>query len=205
MTGKPAMSVRLGYLVLTFAALSFGCRDDRATEVATSKRGEIAACEPGVENPSVLFDDSFRRGTGSPTTESRLFAAEGNTSARLCAETMKVAGATVTLNGSEVFGAQELKGDVTVTRTVTLQPASAIEVEVKGRPCKGEADCATVRIRVFGMPRPPVQVAAEVQPDACCTDPTCDRQAFAARGGICPGDPSIRGPLPVHAPLASGP
>ena len=191
-------------LLLSLSALSLGCREERRAEgIATSQLA--AACDPGVENPSVLFDGSFQRATGSPTSEARVFAAEGNGTARLCAETTKVAGATVTLNGSEVFGPNELKGDVTVTRTVTLRAASTIAVEVKGKPCKTAAECATVRIRVLGPSRPPPRIAAESAPDACCTDPTCDRQAFAARGGICRGDPRIRGPLPIHAPAANGP
>lgn len=42
-----------------------------------------------------------------------------------------------------------------------------------------------------------------LSPSACCNDPSCDRNAFAKAGGICPGDPRVLGPIPPQVTSAS--
>lgn len=204
MTGKRQI---LGLGMRTFAVcmslVLHGCSSSPTNEQTSS--AAVAACDPGAEDPSLLFYDVFLRSTGSPVTETRTFASEGNASARICVEATGVGSATVALNGNEVFGKHELKGDVTLTKSVSLEPASTLAVQIVGKPCNGKGACASVRIRVFGPARPPPQAVSQSAPDGCCNDPACDRRAFAERGGICPGDPRIRGPLPHHAPAMSAP
>jgi hypothetical protein len=36
-------------------------------------------------------------------------------------------------------------------------------------------------------------------PQACCKDPTCDRDVFREKGGVCVEDDRVSGPLPVEA------
>ena len=51
-------------------------------------------------------------------------------------------------------------------------------------------------------PSAPIEFAAPTpsfDPQACCKDPTCDLKAFRAKGGVCPEDTAVRGPLPVEA------
>lgn len=48
-------------------------------------------------------------------------------------------------------------------------------------------------------PATAVRVAPAKPPNACCADAACDRGAFTKSGGVCPGDPRIKGPLPPRA------
>lgn len=182
--------------VTTLLLLGAAC--SRVPDVGSVASG-IVGC--GVEpDASVLFDELFLRHKGKSATASRVFAAEGNATAQLCLEANDLGSGSVSLNGASLMVPKQ---DKTQTASVNLLPANELAVELHGKPCNATPDCATLRVRVFGAPRPPLQVSAEVAPNTCCSDPACDRAAFAARGGICPGDPRIRGPLPPHAPAAS--
>lgn len=64
--------------------------------------------------------------------------------------------------------------------------------------------CATMHVRVLGsIPPPPLAPGVFAAVDTCCTDPSCDRASFVAKGGVCAGDSRLRGPLPFSAPIVT--
>lgn len=58
------------------------------------------------------------------------------------------------------------------------------------------------RTRAAPLPALHATLSATTAASACCNDPTCDRIVFAKAGGVCPGDPRIRGPLPPQGHIA---
>ena len=52
---------------------------------------------------------------------------------------------------------------------------------------------------------PPFKVSAPVfDPNACCNDPKCNKDAFRKAGGVCPNDKAVRGRLLFEAPSTTG-
>lgn len=178
--------------VVRSAALSGTCADPRAV---------------------VLLDATFVRSTGVPQSESRTFSTSGSlASPTLCIETTHVSSGVVSMNGVQILGPSSFRnGNETFTAPFELLAANSVAVEIRGKPCKpGSAPaCSTIRVRAVALPTgppPPPLVVRVLEPlDACCSDPTCDKTAFAASGGVCPGDPRIRGPLPADASSAASP
>lgn len=155
-----------------------------------------------------ILDRTFVRATGAPQTETATFSPlVGVSAATLCVEAIHVSVGEIGLNGTRLLGPSFPKADETFTIPVQLLTENSLAVELKGKPCKPDKpkECATLRVRAVAIPdaAPILFPVAELKPlNACCSDPTCDRRAFAAAGGVCPGDPRIRGPLVVDAPAA---
>lgn len=123
----------------------------------------------------------------------------------LCVDTTHASAGGLSLNGVEMLSFQS--GNQTYTLPFEMLPQNILAAELRGKPCKAKkpADCATVHVRAVAVPvgTPQPILVGEFRPlNACCSDPTCDQTAFAAVGGVCPGDPRIRGPMPVEAPIA---
>lgn len=188
------------------ALASIGCRNaDPPKAVMTGTLAEASAgdpCHPG-EGAPVLFDGSYVRGPAQPAADERPFASDGRSSAAMCVQAENAPGGVIEVNGAVVLGPQDFR-ERTFVRTVSVPLAAenTLSVELRGPPCvdPGPPACASARVRFFGGA--PLTARASLSPDACCHDPACDREAFAARGGICPGDPRIRGALPHAAPAA---
>lgn len=183
---------------------SIGCRDapPPPSVSATAHAAANDPCHPG-EGAPVLFDGSYVRGPAQPAADERPFASGGRSSAAMCVQAENAPGGVIEVNGAVVLGPQDFR-ERTFVRTVSVPLAAenTLSVELRGPPCvdPGPPACASARVRFFGGA--PLTVRASLSPDACCHDPACDREAFAARGGICPGDPRIRGALPHAAPAA---
>ena len=192
---------------LVFVAMSFAfsaCRDSAAPISATGNSAFTGPCANGAA--FVLHESTFVRSAGAPQAETRQFSAiSGVNSPTLCVNTTHASSGVLRLNGVELQSFQN--GNETYTLPFAMLPQNALSVEIRGKPCKAKkpADCATVHVRAVAVPAgtPQPILVGEFRPlNACCNDPACDQAAFAAAGGICPGDPRIRGPLPVEAPLA---
>lgn len=197
---------RLFLTSLVFAGS--GCQQNAA--VSTSVNAVLTG--PCVDPAAiVLHESTFVRMTGVPQSETRTFASQQNvTSPTLCVDTTHVSSGTLSLNGAALLGPSSFhNANESFTFAFDLLPENTLAVQLEGKPCKPDkpADCGTLRVRAVALPvapAPPILVG-ELRPlNACCTDPTCDRRAFSAGGGVCPGDPRIRGPLPVSAPVADG-
>lgn len=186
---------------------SAGCRDTApATPTAIVQSVQATAddpCHPG-EGAPVLFDGNYVRGAGQPAADERSFASGGRSSAAMCVEAKNAPGGVVEVNGAVVLGPSDFQ-ERSFVRTVYLPlvAENTVSVELRGPPCMdpGPPACASLRLRLFGGA--PLQARVATGPDACCHDPACDKEAFAARGGICPGDPRISGALPHEAPAAT--
>lgn len=151
----------------------------------------------------VLHESNHRRATGAPSAVTHSFPRLADVPVgRLCVDAREVSAAVVHFNGEIVLGPSSFHGDSRIlTVDVPLLAENTIAVELRGKPCKetnGSEECAEIRALVLALdvPPPPALVTREaVEFDACCSDPTCDRRAYTAAGGVCAGDPRIRGPL----------
>lgn len=184
-----------------------GCRDSAVAPSGTSSAVLSGPCAGGAA--IVLYDSTFVRSTGAPQAETRVFSSvAGVGSPTLCVDTTHVSSGVLTLNGVELLGPSSFRNaNETFTLPFEMLPQNTLAVELGGKPCtaKKPAECATLHVRAIAVPvgTPEPIVVGEFLPlNACCSDPTCDRTAFAAAGGICPGDPRIQGALPVEAPIA---
>lgn len=201
---------RLG-LALSAALLLLGCDGPMSTTSAVRSAVLSGSCtDPRAVD---LLDATFVRSTGAPQSEDRTFATTVNVSSpTLCIETTHVSSGVLSLNGSQILGPASFhNGNETFTVPFELRAENTVTVEVGGKPCTSGSPgaCSSVRVRAVAIPSgppPPPIVVKELKPlDACCSDPTCDRGAYAASGGVCPGDPRIRGPLAADADFAISP
>lgn len=194
-------------LLVVALLLMTSCRErSQATAAIASGAGGVCGGD-GIE----LFGEEFTA-KELPETESRSFGGfPGQTSGTLCVTAKNVITGSVTVNGVEEIGPLEFNGaaEQTLTADFTLESTNALSVLIAGVACPPPPDveCASIHIRARALPpgplaTPPI-LAQEVAPvSACCNDVTCDKVAFAASGGVCAGDPRIRGPLAVDAPAA---
>lgn len=190
-----------------FVAMPFGlgaCRDSAVPQSASGNAVLSGPCAGGAA--IVLHEATFVRSAGAPHVETRVFAGiVGVSSPTLCVDTTHVSSGVLSLNGAELLGPSSFhNANETFTLPFEMLPQNTLAVELGGKPCKS-AECATVHVRAVAVPEgtpPPITVGEFRALNACCSDPTCNRAAFAAAGGVCPGDPRIGGPLPVEAPIA---
>lgn len=184
-----------------------GCRDSAVTPISASNAVLSGPCASGAT--IVLHEATFVRSAGVPQAETRTFSGTvGVSSPTLCVDTTHVSSGVLSLNGAEFLGPSSFHNDnETFALPFEMLPQNTLAVELGGKPCKSNkpAECATLRVRAVAVPvgTPQPILVGEFRPlNACCSDPTCDRFAFASAGGVCPGDPRIRGPLPAEAPNA---
>lgn len=195
-------------LFLSFVLTTAGCQQNSA--VSTSANALLTG--PCVDPAAiVLHESTIVRTTGAPLNETRTFVSQqSGASPTLCVEATHVSSGTVKLNGTTLLSPSSFHNDdETFVLPFELLAQNTIALELGGKPCQASkpAECATLHVRAVVLPvvtAPPI-IVGELRPlNACCSDPTCDRRAFASGGGVCPGDPRIRGPLPVEAPVAEG-
>lgn len=195
---------------VVFVLVSFGlgaCRDSPVPYSATGNAMTSGPCMGGAA--IVMHEATFVRTAGAPQAETRAFSGiAGVISPTLCVDTTHVSSGALSLNGAEFLGPSSFRNDSeTFSLPFEMLSQNTLAVELGGKPCKSDkpAECATVHVRAVAVPvgTPQPIVVGEFRPlNACCSDPTCDRAAFTVAGGVCPGDPRIRGPLPVEAPIA---
>lgn len=95
----------------------------------------------------VLFEDSFERGSGAPTSIVRAFSVSpevegpftltilnGEPDPRRAGAMMNLARGTVFLNGVSIAAPGDFANQATLTRTVTLAPSNTLEVTLVGAP-----------------------------------------------------------------------
>lgn len=204
----PFGATRASVLLVAVFLLSCGRSGNETTAAASSEAVEDP-CAPS-DRP-VRVDRVFTRGTGEPAEQTAEFAASVGEPGQVCATAADVNGGEVSLNGDVLFDSGDLnKKDPTLTAAVTLEAANTLRVKLLGKPCKKPGKCATLRIQVFGSappatPRPIHALApSQLEPLNCCLDPKCDRDAFKARGGVCP-DNFRKEPEALPAVLSSEP
>lgn len=199
------LSLRSRMLLALLAASSTGCQSENPQTDSTRSPSAADVCAEGSGRP-VLLDATFTRGPGAPATETRSFSSGGDSLGTVCVHVVKASG-IVDLNEARLFGPSDFAGNVDeLSKDTALSQTNLLAVEIHGKPCKDGGPCAALRVRVLGATTsvPFIEAAALTRPDQCCSDPTCDKDAFRARGGVCEGDPRIRGPLPFSAPSKQG-
>lgn len=192
---------------LLLAVLLGGCRESAVSPSGLSNAAFTGPCGSGPA--IVLHEAAFARSAGTPKAETRVFSGVADVgSPTLCVDTTHVSSGVLSLNGVELLRPASFhNANETFTLPFEMLSQNTLAVELGGKPCtaKKPAECATLHVRAIAVPvgTPQPIVVGEFRPlNACCSDPTCDRTAFAAAGGICPGDPRIQGALPVEAPIA---
>lgn len=202
----PIVSARSARLLL-FVVLIGACRESAVPASDTANAALSGPCAVGAS--IILQEATFVRSAGAPQAETRAFSGiVGVSSPTLCVDTTHVSSGVLTVNGAELLGPSSFhNANETFTLPFEMLPQNTLAVELGGKPCKSNkpAECATLHVRAVAVPvgTPQPIIVGEFRPiNACCSDPTCDRTVFAAAGGVCPGDPRIRGPLPVEASIA---
>lgn len=151
--------------------MSRSSRDRRAPRTAGLLWLCLLASAPAAAGTFTAFGpETYRRDTGAPVTIVKSFSVlNPNTSYVLRVHNggmedgdfEKVSSSTITMNGTEVLGPNDLNQNVTIVeKPVTLRSANEIAVQVRGKP--GGA----IAVEVIGTDNDPPTITARADPPA---------------------------------------